>query len=139
MLSDVISIAATLVVVAILAFVYLTLSLNAESRDQANVVSVPMVTSALDEFMRAVGGAAGQPTVYGNTVDLYQNGDEIFPPMLAAIAGAESTVHFSTYVFWDATIPDTFADAFRSSLASDLMWRIVFFPVESGSIASFTC
>ncbi len=125
MLSDVISIAVTLVVVAILAFVYLTLSLNAESRDQANVVSVPMVTSALDAFMRAVGGAAGQPTVHGNTVDLYQNGDEIFPPMLAAIAGARSTVHFSTYVFWDGTIPDTFADAFSAAAERGITVRVV--------------
>lgn len=125
MLSDVISIAATLVVVAILAFVYLTLSLNAESRDQANVVSVPMVSSALDEFMRAVGGAAGQPTVYGNTVDLYQNGDEIFPPMLASIAGAHSTVHFSTYVFWDGAIPDMFADAFGAAARRGVTVRVV--------------
>ena len=125
MLSDVISIAATLVVIAILAFIYLTLSLNAESRDQANVVSVPMVTSARDAFMRAVGGASGQPTVFGNTVDLYQNGDEIFPPMLAAIAEAKSTVHFSTYVFWDGTIPDTFADAFSAAAQRGLTVRVV--------------
>jgi cardiolipin synthase len=125
MLSDVISIAVTLVVVAILAFVYLTLSLNAESRDQANVVSVPMVSSALDEFMRAVGGAAGQPTVHGNTVDLYQNGDEIFPPMLEAIGGAKSTVHFSTYVFWDGTIPNTFADAFSAAAQRGVTVRVI--------------
>ncbi|CAN5320309.1 phospholipase D-like domain-containing protein [soil metagenome] len=124
MLSDVISIAATLFVVAILAFVYLTLALNAENRDQANVVSVPMASS-LDEFMRAVGGAAGQPPTHGNTVDLYQNGDEIFPPMLAAIAGAQSTVHFSTYVFWDGTIPDTFADAFSAAAQRGTTVRVV--------------
>jgi cardiolipin synthase len=111
--------------VAILAFIYLTLSLNAESRDQANVVSVPMVASALDEFMRAVGGAAGQPTVYGNTIDLYQNGDEIFPPMLAAIAGTQSTVHFSTYVFWDGTIPDPFAEAFSAAARRGITVRVV--------------
>jgi cardiolipin synthase len=125
MLSDLISMAATLLVVAMLAFVYLTLSLNAESRDQANVVSVPMVTSALDAFMRAAGGAAGQPTTYDNTVDLYQNGDEIFPPMLEAIANARSTVHFSTYVFWDGTIPDTFADAFSAAAQRGVTVRVV--------------
>ena len=125
MLSDLISIAATLLVVAILAFIYLTLSLNAESRDQANVISVPMVTSALDEFMRAIGGAAGQATVGGNTVDLYQNGDEIFPPMLDAITNAKSTVHFSTYVFWDGTIPDTFADAFSTAAKRGITVRVV--------------
>ena len=125
MLSDFISMAATLLVVALLAFVYLTLSLNAESRDQANVVSVPMVTSALDAFMRAAGGAAGQPTSYGNTVDLYQNGDEIFPPMLSAIGNAQSTVHFSTYVFWDGTIPETFANAFSAAAQRGVTVRVV--------------
>ena len=125
MLSAVISIAVTLLVVAIIGFVYLTLSLNAESADQASVVSVPMVTSALDAFMRAVGGAAGQQTLHGNTLDLYQNGDEIFPPMLAAVAGATSTVHFSTYVFWDGGIPDTFADAFSAAAQRGVTVRVV--------------
>ncbi|MEP6990125.1 MAG: phosphatidylserine/phosphatidylglycerophosphate/cardiolipin synthase family protein [bacterium] len=125
MLGDILSIGITLLVVAVLAFIYLTLSLNAESQDQASVVSVPKVASSLDAFMRAVGGAAGAPPSGGNTVDLYQNGDEIFPPMLAAIADAKSTVHFSTYVFWDGTIPDTFADAFSAAARRGLTVRVV--------------
>ncbi len=125
MLGDILSIGLTLLVVAVLGFVYLTLALNAESQDQANVVSLPMVASSLDAFMRAVGGAAGSLLSHGNTVDLYQNGDEIFPPMLDAIAGATSTVHFSTYVFWDGTIPDTFADAFIAAAQRGLTVRVV--------------
>ncbi len=124
MLSHVITIAATLVVVAILGFIYLTLALNAENRDQAKVVSVPKVSS-LEALMRAVGGAAGQPPSHGNSVELYQNGDEIFPPMLAAIAGAQSTVHFSTYVFWDGIIPDTFADAFSAAARRGITVRVI--------------
>ncbi len=125
MLSAVLSVTATLLVVVVLAFVYFTLSLNAESRDQARVVSVPMVASSRDAFMRAVGGAAGQPSLEGNTVELYQNGDEIFPPMLEAIAGAKSTVHFSTYIFWNGTIPNTFAAALSSAARRGVITRVV--------------
>ena len=35
----------------------------------------------------------------GNVVRIYQNGDEAYPPMLAAIAAAKSSVGLSSYIF----------------------------------------
>ena len=36
----------------------------------------------------------------GNRVDDLENGDEIFPAMLAAIRGARETITFETYIYW---------------------------------------
>lgn len=40
----------------------------------------------------------------GNTIDLLQNGNEIFPAMLEAIRGARASIEFSTYVYWHSRI-----------------------------------
>ena len=69
----------------VVAFVYITLAANAEANHQDRVMSVPLIGRDLDAFLRALHGAAGECVVEGNEVEVFQNGDEIFPPMLAAI------------------------------------------------------
>jgi cardiolipin synthase len=39
------------------------------------------------------------------------NGDEIFPPMLAAIRSAKVSINFETYIYWSGDIGRAFADA----------------------------
>jgi len=46
----------------------------------------------------------GPPVVPGNQVKELINGDEIFPPMLAAIRAAEKTITFETYIYWSGEI-----------------------------------
>src|SRR6478752_2807193 len=82
------------------AFLYITLAANAEANHQDRVMSVPRIAPEPDAFLRALHGAAGDRVIDGNTVDVFQNGDEIFPPMLAAIHESVSTIHFSTFVYW---------------------------------------
>ncbi|MDB5178529.1 MAG: Cardiolipin synthase [Patescibacteria group bacterium] len=48
--------------------------------------------------------ATGTPYRAGNQITILQNGDEIFPAMLAAIRGAETQIEFLTYVFWRSRI-----------------------------------
>jgi cardiolipin synthase len=112
---------ATLVV----AFIYITLAANAEANHQDRVLNVPEIGTALDEFLRALHGAAGDSVSEGNAVDLYQNGDEIFPPMLAAIQASRSNIHFSTYVYWAGTIPETFARALSDAARRGVAVRVV--------------
>ena len=114
-----------LVLAVVVIVVYMTLAVNAEANRQDRVKSVPPVGTARDEFLRALHGAAGQRTYDGNDVTVYQNGDEIFPPMLAAIHGARSTVHLSTYVYWAGTIPETFALALSDAARRGVVVRVV--------------
>ncbi len=105
--------------------VYVTESVNAEARRQDDVVSVAPILTHPEEFLRAVGAVTGQPLVAGNEVRIYQNGDEIFPPMLEAIDTARDSIHFATYVYDAGEIPDRFASAFAGAARRGVDVRVV--------------
>ena len=63
------------------------------------------------EFRREMGVMLGPSITHGNHVVDLQNGDEIFPAMLEAIASAERTITFETYIYWSGEIGKRFADA----------------------------
>jgi cardiolipin synthase len=109
----------------LVAFLYITFAANAEANHQDRVLNVPEIGSALDDFLRALHGAAGDAISEGNTVDIYQNGDEIFPPMLAAIQASLSNIHFSTYVYWAGVIPETFSRALSDAALRGVAVRVV--------------
>ncbi len=67
-------------------------------------------TSSL-QFDRAMGNLLGPGVLGGNEVADLQNGDQIFPAMLAAIRAAQRTVTFETYIYWSGDIGKQFADA----------------------------
>jgi cardiolipin synthase len=68
---------------------------------------------ALDDpaFVRELGVLLGPPFLPGNQVRALLNGDEIFPPMLAAIRAARVSITFETYIYWSGDIGRAFADA----------------------------
>ncbi len=68
---------------------------------------------ALDDprFTNELGVLLGPPFLAGNKVSTLLNGDQIFPPMLAAIRGAEVSITFETYIYWSGDIGQAFADA----------------------------
>jgi cardiolipin synthase len=63
------------------------------------------------QFFRAIDVLLGPPTLAGNRVESLQNGDEIFPSMLAAIRSAKRTITFETYIYWSGDVGRAFADA----------------------------
>lgn len=63
------------------------------------------------QFERALGSLLGPAVLSGNAVVAFQNGSEIFPPMLAAIRGAERSVTFETYIYWSGEIGRQFSEA----------------------------
>ncbi len=68
---------------------------------------------ALDDprFGHELGVLLGPPFVGGNRFRVLLNGDEIFPPMLAAIRGARTSITFETYIYWSGDIGAKFAQA----------------------------
>ncbi|MBA3056763.1 MAG: hypothetical protein FP823_02485 [Rhodoferax sp.] len=68
---------------------------------------------ALDDprFTNELGVLLGPPFLTGNKISALLNGDEIFPPMLAAIRGAKVSITFETYIYWSGDIGQAFADA----------------------------
>ena len=63
------------------------------------------------DYYRALGVLLGPPVIGGNRVQALQNGDEIFPAMLAAIRSARKTITFETYIYWSGEIGEQFATA----------------------------
>jgi cardiolipin synthase A/B len=62
------------------------------------------------DYYRSLGVLLGPPVVAGNRIEALQNGDEIFPAMLAAIRGARHTINFESYIYWSGDIGRMFAD-----------------------------
>jgi cardiolipin synthase len=63
------------------------------------------------QFLRSMGQLLGPAILPGNRVTALQNGDQIFPPMLAAIHGAQHSITFETYIYWSGDIGQKFSDA----------------------------
>ena len=63
------------------------------------------------QFRREMSVMLGPTIVPGNRVTVLNNGDEIFPAMLAAIDSARQTITFETYVYWSGDIGTRFAEA----------------------------
>jgi len=53
----------------------------------------------------------GPPFLQGTKARALLNGDEIFPPMLAAIRAAKVSITFETYIYWSGDIGREFAGA----------------------------
>jgi cardiolipin synthase A/B len=87
-----------LLLVVLAVAVYVTFSMNARASREDVIVSMRTVADDEVEFMRAFNGAAGRHAHAGNAVTVFQNGAEIFPPMLEAISTARSSVHFATSI-----------------------------------------
>ena len=64
------------------------------------------------QFRREMGVLLGPSILPGNQVTALNNGSEIFPAMLDAIAKARKTITFETYIYWSGDIGKRFADAF---------------------------
>jgi cardiolipin synthase len=63
------------------------------------------------QFRREIGTLLGPALIGGNRVQSFENGDNIFPAMLAAVQGAQRTINMETYIYWSGDIGRRFAKA----------------------------
>jgi cardiolipin synthase A/B len=74
---------------------------------------------------RTLEGVLGVPATEGNQIDVLRNGDEIFPSMLDAIAGAEHTIDFLTFVYWAGDIGTVFARTLAERARAGVRVRVL--------------
>lgn len=73
---------------------------------------VEHIAAARDpSFRQELNTLLGPSLVGGNRITTLQNGDEIFPAMLAGIRSAKKTITFETYIFTDGEVAKAFAQA----------------------------
>ncbi len=63
------------------------------------------------QFRREMGALLGPAIIGGNRLTALENGEQIFPAMLAAIAAAQRSITFETYIYWSGEVGSQFADA----------------------------
>jgi cardiolipin synthase len=61
-------------------------------------------TDEANRVRRTLEGVIGVPATEGNCIDVLRNGDEIFPSMWEAIDGAEHTIDFLTFIYWEGDV-----------------------------------
>ncbi len=95
--------------IAVLAVVVLMNFITSEKQIQTSLEHHYGVSDP--QFRRELGTLLGPAIIDGNRVQSLQNGDEIFPAMLAAIHDARQTITFETYIYWSGDIGWVFARA----------------------------
>jgi cardiolipin synthase A/B len=75
----------------------------------------------------------GPTMTSGNRLDLLENGDAVFPAMLAAISSARRTVSFEAYIFWSGDVGTRFCNAFAERAAHGVAVRVLLDAVGSSS------
>ena len=101
-----------LVTTALLTLVIAALAMNFSTSEKHLERKVAHRHAISDpQFRREMSVLLGPSLLPGNEVIDYQNGDEIFPAMLAAIRGAQKTITLETYIYWSGTVGKEFSEA----------------------------
>lgn len=77
------------------------------------------------QFQREMGVLLGPSIVDGNRIVDLQNGDEIFPAMLEAIASARQSITFETYIYWSGTVGERFAELLSERAAAGVAVNVL--------------
>ena len=101
-----------LIIVTVICTLLATLLLlNLRAEKKIDVRPTHQYSVADPQFLRSMSVLLGPPLIDGNRVETLLNGDQIFPSMLQAIAGAKHTVDFETYIYWSGETGKRFAAA----------------------------
>ncbi|MGH6611292.1 MAG: phospholipase D-like domain-containing protein [Burkholderiaceae bacterium] len=99
------------IIVAVISTLVVTLILlNLRADKKIEVRPTHLYSVADQQFMRTMSVLLGPPLADGNQVETLLNGDQIFPSMLQAIASAQRTIDFETYIYWSGEIGKRFAE-----------------------------
>jgi cardiolipin synthase len=86
------------------------------------------------EFLRTMNVLLGPTLEPGNRITALQNGDEIFPAMLAAIRSAQHSVTFETYIYWSGQVGKAFADALGERARAGIKVHVLLDWVGAGKL-----
>ena len=100
----------------------------------------PFDGAALAENIRTtaeVGGRlTGLPLTGGNSIEMFRSGDEAYPAMLAAIAGARRSIALASYIFRPDRVGADFVEALIAAKARGVEIRVLVDGIGSGYFSS---
>jgi cardiolipin synthase len=109
-------------VIAIIVALSILLWSAARGRDTRLQVANPGELSLLLPSLIGLTGGALEP---GNRIDLLENGDGFFPPLLAAISGAKESIHLESYIWWKGEICRQLATALAAKAQQGVEVRVL--------------
>lgn len=77
------------------------------------------------QFRREMGVLLGPGITGGNRVQALNNGDEIFPAMLADIRAARRSINFETYIYWSGAVGREFSEALAERARAGVSVNVV--------------
>lgn len=86
------------------------------------------------QFLRSMNVLLGAQLMPGNRVQALVNGDEFFPDMLKAIAGAQKTITFETYIYWSGEVGARFTEALAERARAGVRVHVLFDALGSQKI-----
>ena len=96
-----------------------------EGRGEGAVLSLPPEGEHLAELCRLGDRVGRYPLLPGNRIVPLKNGENAYPAMLEAIAGARHSVHLSTYIFDGDTTGRRFTDALKAAADRGIEVRVI--------------
>jgi len=90
----------------------------------------------LHPMEHGIGRLTGRPLLAGNTVQIYHNGDEAYPPMLAAIAASQHSVGLSSYIFRNDQWGGKFIEAVGAAQKRGVEVRVLIDGIGGGWLLS---
>ncbi len=90
----------------------------------------------LDPLERGIGRITGRAVAPGNAVQIYRDGDEAYPAMLAAISAARRSVGLSSYIFHDDLWGGRFIDALAAAQGRGVAVRVLIDGIGGGWLRS---
>ena len=114
------------IVVIIVAVAVLFLMLwSAQRGRRVHLRNVGKVGDNLREALPSIVNATHGHLMDGNKVEILQNGDGFWPRLLEDIAGAQSNIHFESYVWWKGDICRQVAEAFAAKARQGVEVRVL--------------
>lgn len=77
------------------------------------------------EYAQAWEIAMGMPITSGNGIEMFKNGEEIYPAMLEAICEAKASITFESFEFYGDKMPRIFAEALADSARSGVKVKAI--------------
>ncbi|MFL6213702.1 MAG: phospholipase D-like domain-containing protein [Blastocatellia bacterium] len=89
-----------------------------------------------DKFLSTVDGTTGATFLRGNSFSIYNNGDQFYPAMMAAVEQATRSITIEAYIYWEGRIGMRFAEAFAARAREGLPVKILLDAVGSSTIGN---
>jgi cardiolipin synthase len=98
----------------------------------------PWEDDSLDSLRRGIGKLTGRPVLPGNALEIFQNGDAAYPPMLACIANARTSIGLSSYIFRNDRWGGQFIEALIAAQKRGVEVRVLIDGIGGGWLLSST-